>query len=338
MIEIREIKDKKTWEDFLNEYVGANFLQSYNWGEFQKSMGNQVWRLGIYNKNILKGVVQFYKEKAKRGHYFACPGGPLLDFSQKEEFESLLAYIKLLGKKEKVWFFRCRPQLINSLANKDLFSKYNFYKSPMHLTADLTLQLDISKDLDEILKGMRKNTRYAVRKAEKSKLKIVQSQKLEYIDLLFKLQTKTQQKHKFVAFSKSFFQKQFAVFLADNQAVLFLAYQGDILCAVAFIIFYKDEAVYHYAGNSSLAYKNNASYLIQWEAIKEAKKRNLKKYNFWGVAPKDSPKHRYWGVSIFKRGFGGEEVSYLSARDLLISPCYYLTRVFEFGRKRLRKL
>jgi hypothetical protein len=44
---IEEIKDKKIWEEFLEKCEEKTFLQSFNWGEFQKMMGNKIWRLGI---------------------------------------------------------------------------------------------------------------------------------------------------------------------------------------------------------------------------------------------------------------------------------------------------
>jgi lipid II:glycine glycyltransferase (peptidoglycan interpeptide bridge formation enzyme) len=61
----------------------------------------------------------------------------------------------------------------------------------------------------------------------------------------------------------------------------------------------------------------------------------MKKYNFWGVAPIDSKDHRFSGISIFKRGFGGEDVQYLHAQDLIIN---YPKYAINFGVEQLRKV
>ena len=45
---IKEITDKNIWEDFLNVVEEKTFLQSWNWGEFQKMMNDRIWRFGIY--------------------------------------------------------------------------------------------------------------------------------------------------------------------------------------------------------------------------------------------------------------------------------------------------
>jgi hypothetical protein len=47
-MEIKEIKDKEIWEGFLEKCKEKTFLQSFNWGEFNKMMGNKVWRLGYF--------------------------------------------------------------------------------------------------------------------------------------------------------------------------------------------------------------------------------------------------------------------------------------------------
>jgi hypothetical protein len=44
-------------------------------------------------------------------------------------------------------------------------------------------------------------------------------------------------------------------------------------------------------------------------------------------------------VSVFKRGFGGEDVAYLHSQDLVIDNFRYLINYFvEVARKRLRKV
>ena len=64
----------------------------------------------------------------------------------------------------------------------------------------------------------------------------------------------------------------------------------------------------------------------------------LKYYDFWGIAPTDDPNHRFAGVTIFKKGFGGERIDWVHAHDLPVSPLYKLTYVFETGRRIRRNL
>jgi len=46
-MEIKEINNKEDWEGFLLRCDEKTFLNSWNWGEFQKREGEKIWRLGI---------------------------------------------------------------------------------------------------------------------------------------------------------------------------------------------------------------------------------------------------------------------------------------------------
>jgi len=60
-MEIREITNKEIWENFLLKCYEKTFLDSWNWGEFNKKMGNKIWRLGIYSNEKLSSVALVIK-------------------------------------------------------------------------------------------------------------------------------------------------------------------------------------------------------------------------------------------------------------------------------------
>jgi len=273
-----------------------------------------------------------------RGTYLACPGGPLLVDWRKENLKQIVDEIKKIGHQEKVVFIRVRPSILENQENKELFRILGFRSAPMHMHAETTWQLNLAPSEDELLANMRKTTRYSIRRAARDGVKVIQSKNAKDIEILDQLQMEAVKRHKFVPFSKEFMEKQFQTFIQDDQTVLFLAeYKKQILSA-AMMIYYGDMAVYHYAGTSSKFPKIFSSYLLQWEAIKEAKRRGCKIYNFWGIAPADDPRHRFAGVTVFKRGFGGERVDYLHAQDYSLSSLYRGTYWFETLRRITRRL
>ncbi|MEK7143875.1 MAG: peptidoglycan bridge formation glycyltransferase FemA/FemB family protein [Patescibacteria group bacterium] len=77
MIDIKEIKEKTVWEDFLIFAKPKTFLHSWNWGEFNKKLGNKVFYLGIYDDGELAGVALIIKISARRGNFLFCPHGPV---------------------------------------------------------------------------------------------------------------------------------------------------------------------------------------------------------------------------------------------------------------------
>jgi lipid II:glycine glycyltransferase (peptidoglycan interpeptide bridge formation enzyme) len=340
-LSIQLIQTKENWEKFIQARPEANFLQSYNWGLFQQKLGKKFFSLGIFKQQQQIGAALVIKEEAKRGDYLTIAAGPLLNWTDdaiEPTFYFFVSELKKLAIQEKCHFVRIRPQAIASEKIVTLFKKQGLRPAPMHLTADLTLQLDLSLSDDELLKQMRKNTRYSIRKAQKEGIitKVVTDP--EFMDTFHQHQLYLAEKHQFVPFTKEFLQKQYQTFLADDQVAFVNSYLGEELLASAFVIFYNQRAVYHYGISTPKNKHLPGSYATQWAAIAEAKKRGCQIYNLWGIAAADKPQHRFAGVSIFKRGFGGKEVSYLPAYDLPITGYYWLERGFELTRKKFRHL
>ena len=209
----------------------------------------------------------------------------------------------------------------------------------MHLHAELTSQLDITKPEEDLMTQMRKTTRYEVKKAIKENVKIIVSNNEKDMQKFYDIQIETAKRQRFVPFSYKFLHEQFKVFTENRNAILYNAEVNNKLLAQAFIIFYGKEAVYHYGASTEEGRRHPGAYLIQWEAILEAKKRGMTRYNFWGVAPESQSSHRFSGLSLFKRGFGGEDFEYLHAQDLIINyPRYAINYTIETVRKITRKL
>lgn len=335
---VKNINNEKVWENYLLSHPEANFLQSWYWGEFHKNLGKNIQRTGFYKDSKLAGVILSVVEDAKRGRYLTVPGGPIIDWSP-DLTDKFVSVVKQIAKENQCIFIRCRPQLKSDDSSKRLFKKLGFIGAPTHLHAELTSQLDIKKPEDQLLTDMRKTTRYEIKKAQSLKIKIIASSDPFDIKKFYNLQLLTSKRQNFVPFSFQFLSEQFKAFVATNKALLYKAYFDNKLLAQAFIIFYGNEAAYHYGASTDEGRKYPGAYLLLWEAIKEAKKRRMEKFNFWGVAPQDQPHHRFYGISVFKRGFGGEDFEYLHAQDLVIDYAQYLLNyLIERVRKYLRKL
>lgn len=332
------ITDKQEWEAFIATRPEANFLQSWNWGQFHTSLGKKVFYFGWFIEGVQVGAALVVKEPAKRGAYLSIAGGPLCDWYKREALTQMMRDIKQVAKQEKAVFIRFRPQLEDSSEARELIAMVGAQLAPMHVTADITVQLDLRKTPDELLAGMRKSTRYEIRHAEKLGITTRISTEPADIERMYQDQLQLAKHHGFVPFSLAFWQKQFSAFRTDDQVVLVHAYLQDELLATAFIIFYNGEAVYHYGTSTAANGKLPGSYACQWAAILEAQRRGCVRYNFWGIAPPNQPHHRFAGVTLFKTGFSDKVISYVPACDIAVNWQYGLTKSFELIRKKLRRL
>lgn len=331
MITIREISDKKIWEDFVLSQPNNSFFQSWDWGEVQEALRYKIWRLGISDKNKLVGAAQVVKVTARRGRFLHLRHGPILGKWQAKYLDPLVEEIKKIGNQENVWFIRISPLIEKSEKNQQFFQQRGFRPAPIHgQDAELAWVLDITRSEDEILAGMRKTTRYLVRKAQKLGVEVIEGQTEQDLDVFLRLYQKTAQRQDFVPHQG--LEEEWKILGRENLVRLYLAKYQEIVLAGALIIFYGDQVVYHHSGADRLS-DIPATYALLWEAIQKAKKEGKSIFNFWGIAPFDKPHHPWKGLTLFKTGFGGETKEYIHAQDLPLSPFYWLTWLVESTRR-----
>ena len=336
-----EITDETVWEAFLEKLKPHSFLHAWKWGLQYELTGSKIFRLGVQDdKKALVAIALLIEVRARRGSFLLCPHGPLV--APECAIEPLLATITKhsieLAKQEKCDFIRLCPLLENNAENKRLFRSLGFKNAPIHMHPELSWMLDITKTEDELLKGMRKTTRYLIKKSEKDGVTISISTNPADIELFWPVYLETVSRQHFTPFSKQYLMQEFELFAKSGQAAFFFGhYQGEIISA-SIIIFYGNSGFYHHSGSTHQFEKVNSSYLLQWRAILEAKKRGCELYNFWGIAPDNRPKHPWNGLSLFKKGFGGFAEEYVHAQDYPISLKYRLNYVIETVRRIRRGL
>jgi lipid II:glycine glycyltransferase (peptidoglycan interpeptide bridge formation enzyme) len=197
--------------------------------------------------------------------------------------------------------------------------------------------LDISKPEEELLKNMRKSHRYLIKKSQTTGLTITQSTSVNNLEKFLPLYKSLSQTKHFVAHSGV--TEEFEGFAKDNQEVLFLAYFEGKVIAGAIIAFVGDMAIYRHAMSDKQYNNIPASYALQWEAIKEAKKRGIRFYNFWGIAPPESDKKHPWqGFTLFKTGFGGEYEFFLPTLDFPLALSYWKTHAIDIVSTKRKEL
>jgi hypothetical protein len=81
-----------------------------------------------------------------------------------------------------------------------------------------------------------------------------------------------------------------------------------------------DRAYHLFAGRSGAHPELMANDLAWWAAIKAAAEDGCRDYDLWGVPPPGAgPEHPWYGLGFFKAEFGGDEVAYAGAWQLVLS-------------------
>jgi len=281
-----------------------SFLQSQQWEELQRAIGRKVWRVG--ETLVIKHDLPLKK------NYLYCPRGPIgpIGFFLEE--------IKKIAKEEKSIFLKIEPNLGFDRDYQGL------KKSSKEIQPSKTIILDILKSEEELLSQMHSKTRYNIRLAQKKGIAIEESS--QGMNDFLKLLKKTAQRDKFYLHPNNYYLKMMEVLGKEGIVKLFLAkHQGKIIAA-NLICFFNQTATYLHGASDYGCRQLMAPYLLKWQEILKAKELGLKYYDFNGINEKKWP-----GVTRFKKGFGGKEIDYPGAFDIVYSLFWY--KAYNLARK-----
>jgi peptidoglycan pentaglycine glycine transferase (the first glycine) len=294
-MELKEITTKDQWEQKMSSQQQAQFLQSWEWGEFQKRLGHQFWRLEIEGEYIL--IIKMPLPLGWNYLYIPRTGVQLTD--------NKLEVLKDLALQAKSLFIRVEPvtQELTSLG----------FDKTKQVQPTKTLMLDLSQSEEELLAQMHQKTRYNIHLAEKKGVTLLES-KQEQFAKFYDLLLDTYRRKEKGLHSRNYYQK---LYLDHISKIYFAEFENRILCA-NMMIYYGDTMTYLHGGSSSEDKNIMAPHLLQWEQIKLAKAQGYKYYDFWGIDEIKWP-----GVTRFKKGFGGFEVDYSGAWELPVNKALY---------------
>ncbi len=105
--------------------------------------------------------------------------------------------------------------------------------------------------------------------------------------------------------ARAYYEIFLSILEKNNAGGLLFARYDDRVIAAGIWVFSGETAIYYYGASTSdrELRKHMAPYFLQWEAIKEAKRRNCQQYDFLGIAPPDAHVSHLAGVSEFKEKF-----------------------------------
>lgn len=247
---------------------------------------------------------------------------------------------------------------------------YKIVKSPHDMQPREILVMDITKSEEELLAEMKAKTRYNVRLAEKKGVTInvipaqagIQENLLDsgspaspsqggeagmtnkYIDEFLRLVKITAKRDGITPHPENYYRKMFEVILNDILKLYIAEYQGKIIAA-NIMVFYGNTATYLH-GASDYNYRDAmAPYLLQWQAILDAKKAGFTKYDLGGVKiPKPETQNlkpnwfkkitgyrlqvtgsSWQGITRFKTGFAPNTklTIFPGSYDIVINPFKY---------------
>lgn len=319
---VENSREKKNYTKHLvapSGFIGGAFLQSWEWGDFQRKRGEQIERIIIRDNegNIVGHATFLLIRNIPFFPYAYCPAGPCLRYEKldREALENIFLAINRHLSKAGMTFVRFNPPL-----KKGGFEQISGLRKSLAKTKqpEKTAYLDLKKKSDELLKKMKQKTRYNIRLAEKHDITVSSGNSPKDIEIFLRLLEKTSIRDNFRVHDSHYYKAMVGALKKTKQLQIVTAYHKKRPIAANIIIFHGNVATYLHGASANEKRNLMPTYLLQWKTIEEAKENGYEYYDFWGIDEKKWP-----GVSRFKAGFGGQEFEMEPTYELPVKKVRY---------------
>lgn len=291
------INDKNQWNDFVFNNTIETFHQSWEWGDVYSKNGHMVWHIGLTDKTKhLIATCLVIKIQAKRGTFLLIPHGPIYKNMGQlntdptiplDSLQKITHYLIALAHKESCVFVRVAPISPRTKENDHIYYDLGYRDAPIFVQSEESLVLNIEPPADELLKNMRKSTRYILKNKDTYPIQYVRTTSRDEISTFCNLYIQTVINQGFFGQSTTFIKREFETFEASKNVALYFAHHNGNPLTAALVIEQNNTGYYHYGASVRTQDNIPAPHLLQWFIINDLKARNFIRYNFWGVAPEN---------------------------------------------------
>ncbi|MFH0828716.1 MAG: peptidoglycan bridge formation glycyltransferase FemA/FemB family protein [Candidatus Kerfeldbacteria bacterium] len=318
--DIRRAEDSEGWDEFVLRCTKPNeFLQSWQWGVFQRAAGKYTERIEVLLDGKRAAVALLVQHTTRLLRTFILvPRGPIIDPAlpadrQHEVWKAFINHVDSVRTPDTM-FLKIEPNLIPP---QDVgFSE----GSGVH--PERTLLIDLTKNEQTLLSDMHQKTRYNIKLAERHGVTVGFSRSPTDVEEFLALLKETAQRQKIGIFPLPYY-RTMVESLGDSIEVA-VARMHTTPVAAGLMVRFGSTLTYLHGASSAEHHQHMAPHLLQWESIVRAKGLGCSVYDFFGIAPEGTVDHRWNGITRFKMGFGGTVHQYAGAFNLVYQRAWYL--------------
>jgi lipid II:glycine glycyltransferase (peptidoglycan interpeptide bridge formation enzyme) len=172
--------------------------------------------------------------------------------------------------------------------------------------------VDLTMDEDALWGDLRKKWRQYVNKARTSGITVSDADG-DALSEFYRIYRETADRAGFLIRTEGAYRDIWDAYAPTGRARLLFARRPDgEAVATLFLVRCGTRVVEPYGGMTADGGESRANYLLKWEAIRSSREQGATSYDLWGLAT--------GGIAHFKTGFGGREVRYIGAWDLVLDP------------------
>ena len=337
---------RESWNALVAGLPGAHLLQTWEWAQVKARYGwqplPQVWN-DPSGRPVAAGML--LKRALPMGGFAArlsvlyLPKGPLLDWSDAALRKRVLDDLQALARRHGAIFVKIDPELplgtgvpggeddrpdpLGAAVQADLSARgWRFSSDQIQFRN--TVLIDLTRDEDAILAGMKQKTRYNVRLAARKGVSVRAGTSAD-LGMLYRMYAETSVRDGFVIRDEAYYRAVWEAFLgqADPGLVPLIAEVDGEPVAAVMLFHFAGRAWYIYGMSRDAHRDKMPNALLQWEAIRKARALGCTVYDLWGAPDEFHEGDGMWGVFRFKEGLGGTVLRTPGAWDYAPNALWY---------------
>jgi lipid II:glycine glycyltransferase (peptidoglycan interpeptide bridge formation enzyme) len=333
----------RTWDGLVARH-GGQPLQSWAWGELKAGFGWQPYRLASPDGPACAQLLI----RPHLGLAVAyVPRGPLLSGDEAVDRPFVDALVRV-ARAHRAAFLRFEPDVLETDPEADAWRVFlreaGFKPSEHTLQPRSSIRLDLAPTEQQLMAGFSKGHRADVRRAQRDGVTIRVGGPTD-TDILNEMLVATNERKSFGFHPATYYRRLLESF--GDRARLQIAELDGQPIGASLVVAAGDHGMYLAAGSNPAGLDHRAAHLLQWHAIRWAKRRGVLTWDLWGIADARgrhelaaadgsltdaaladleaaAKRDPLDGVYRFKKGWGGSVVRTLPAFDrVFIAPAYW---------------
>jgi lipid II:glycine glycyltransferase (peptidoglycan interpeptide bridge formation enzyme) len=327
--------DREEWQTLLGAVPSGDFLHDWGWAEVADFDGQPQRRFVVEDAGEVVALAAAQVRSIGLGRTFwYVPHGPVTDYaapSAGDRVRALVEGLAVEARADRAVALRLEPRIVAGTPEAPGLDAVA-HRVAERLQVGQTRIVELAAD-DVLLAGFDADTRYGVRRAEREAVEtriVTAPDDRPAVERLHSLVRETQRRAGFRLPPVERYWVAWQSLAGPGRACLVEAYREGELLSSGMLVVEGDQSFYLFAGSRREEpgeTKRYASYAVQWAMMREARTRGARRHDLWGVAPANAgPDHPWHGVGLFKKGFGGHEVTWAGSWEIVIDPLLYRLR------------
>lgn len=269
-VEVCELKtgEESEWDSFVESHPSGTLFHLLRWMRVvERSLGHRTFPLVVRRDNRITGVFPISRVRSRLfgdclvSTPLAVYGGICAE--DRASHDALLQAGNELAKRFQVKYLEMRNRAVTypvELPGRDLY---------------VTFTLDLTPSPERLMQGLPRDTRYAIRKSQKSGLEWTEDLSL---DEFYEIYAQSVHRLGTPVFSRGMFEclrEQF-----PRQCRLFGVRKGKTAIAGVLCLYFKDQVLPYYGGALAEFYKDSPNNFMYWSLIEQSSREGCRGFDF----------------------------------------------------------